>query len=70
MTHPTKLGDRARFVGKDSVFHSGEREGKIGTVVLDADLDYGSNFGGGTCGWQVDGQEGVYVTAIEDLELL
>jgi hypothetical protein len=72
-----KIGDRARFTGSDQVFHYGEREGKVGTIVLDANLDpHGSNFGGGTCGWTplmheyIDGKDaGVYITALEDLTL-
>jgi hypothetical protein len=64
-----KIGDRARFTTKDRVFHYGEREGRVGTIVLDANLSAGRNFGGGTCCWQSDGDEGVYVTALEDLTL-
>jgi hypothetical protein len=80
------------------VFHNGEREGKLGTIVTDARLEgrkevmpndgpkqsktiqpsaepgdhragqtSDANFGAGTCGWQVDGDSGVYVTALGDL---
>ena len=66
-----KIGDRARFIGWDAVFHFGERTGKLGMIVTDADLDLtGSNFGGGTCGWQPDGEKGIYLTALSDLEIL
>jgi hypothetical protein len=67
-----KIGDRARFTAKDRVFHSGEREGKVGTIVLDANMDADPKhpLPSGTCGWQVDGDDGVYITALEDLELL
>jgi hypothetical protein len=64
-----KIGDRARFTAKDRVFHYGEREGKVGTIVLDANLEKGSNFNNGTCAWQIDGEPGVYMTALEDLTL-
>jgi len=67
-----KIGDRARFIGKDTQFHNGEREGKVGTIVLDANLDslpVLEDFSGGTCGWQIDGDPGVFVTALEDLTL-
>jgi hypothetical protein len=97
-TAEARLGLRCRFTGKDRVFHNGEREGKLGTIVTDARLEEAdqwicdcnscrlardahpfffadwdiyqkrsANFGGGTCGWQVDGEEGVYVTALGDL---
>jgi hypothetical protein len=66
--HSFSVGDRAKFIGRDTVFHEGQREGKIGTIVLDANLNKGSNFGGGTCGWQVDGGTGVYITSFADLE--
>jgi hypothetical protein len=62
------LDKRMRFVGYDDVFHYGEREGKTGTIVCDANLERGSNFANGTiCGWQIDGQDGVYITALADL---
>ena len=64
-----RVGTRARFVGKDNVFQDGEREGKVGTVILDANLDpNGSNFGAGFCFWGIDGESGMYLTAISDLE--
>lgn len=64
-----KIGDRARFTAKDKQFY-GRREGQIGTIIADANLDFnGSNFGGGTCTWQADGDPGVYITALEDLTL-
>ena len=62
-----KIGDRAKFTGKDRVFHNGEREGHEGTIVLDANGDPRSNFGDGTCYWQVDGDPGLYLTGFEDL---
>lgn len=65
-----KVGDRALYIGKDTVFHNGEREGKIGIVVLDSNLEPGSNFRGGSCGWQVDGDCGIYITAIKDITRL
>ena len=66
-----KVGDRAKFVGHDTLFHEGEREGKMGTIAADATLNTrGSNFGGGTCMWKVDGEDGVFVTALSDLEIL
>jgi hypothetical protein len=67
-----KIGDRARFTAKDKQFHYGEREGKVGTILGDANLDAVAmppNFGGGTCMWQIDGDDGVYITALEDLTL-
>ena len=64
-----KIGYRAKFVARDRVFHGGEREGKTGVIRTDATLSYtGSNFGGGTCGWQPDGDKGLYLTALSDLE--
>jgi hypothetical protein len=66
-----KIGDRTKFVGIDSVFHSGERQGKTGVIVTDAKLSYtGSNFRSGTCGWQKDGEPGIYVTSLSELEKL
>lgn len=65
-----KTGQRAKYIGPDKVFHEGQRLGKTGTIVLDAELERGSNFGGETCGWQADGDEGVYVTGLAELELL
>jgi len=62
-----KIGDRAKFTGKDRVFHNGEREGREGTIVLDALEEPGSNFGDGLCYWQVDGDPGMYLTGFEDL---
>ena len=70
-----KIGLRARFTGKDKVFTNQltNREGKLGTIVADADLNpTGSDFGtldGGTCCWRVDGDttRGWYVTALADL---
>jgi hypothetical protein len=62
------LDKRMRFTGRDTVFHNGEREGKVGTIVLDANLDRNNNFADGTvCCWQIDGQDGVYITALADL---
>ena len=69
MSNP-KIGDRAKFVGYDDVFREGQRQGKMGTIVLDAALNKGENFGGGTCGWKVDDQPGVYITALADLEIV
>lgn len=64
-----RIGKRAKFVGRDHEFHFGERMGKIGTIVADANLDaQGTNFGGGTCFWQIDGEDGQYITGLEDLE--
>lgn len=65
-----KLGDRARFTANDTVFHFGQREGKVGTIVLDADLEEGTNFGGLTCGWQPDGDNGIYITGLDELEIV
>jgi hypothetical protein len=62
------IGVRARFVGKDIPFR-GLRERKLGTIVADAKLDEkGTNFGGGTCAWQLDGDPGVFITGLKDLE--
>jgi hypothetical protein len=59
---------RAKFTGRDQEFH-GEREAKTGTIVFDADLNpAGSNFGGGTCGWQTDDGR-IYITGLSDLAL-
>ena len=67
----TKVGMRAKFVGHDHEFHDGERQGKTGTIVADANLDsQGSNFGEGTCFWQVDGDQDQYITNLKDLELV
>ena len=63
-----KIGDRMRFVGHDHVYHDGEREGKVGTVVLDANLDKGTNFGDGTCVWHPDNQPFDYITSFDNLE--
>ncbi len=63
-----RIGIRTRFTGRDMVFHNGEREGKKGWIVADADENFGGdNFGGGTCLWQPDADDGTYVTALADL---
>lgn len=60
-----KIGDRARFVGTDRAFH-GLREGKTGRIVLEPTIQFDPTRG--TCTWKMDGDSGVYVTAVEDLE--
>lgn len=71
MIGQAKIGNRARFVGKDHVFSPRTREGKVGTIVTDANLDpRGSNFGGGTCGWKLEGYDGLFITDLADLELV
>jgi hypothetical protein len=66
-----KIGDRARFTGKDTQFHNGEREGRLGDIVADANEDdKGSDWGAGTCYWRPDGGDGGwYVTKLADLTL-
>jgi hypothetical protein len=64
-----KIGMRARFTALDPQYR-GAREGKVGTIVTDADLnaDEGStDFGGSSCGWQADGEVDIYITALADL---
>lgn len=68
------LGMRAKFTAHDDVFHEGQREGKVGTIVADATGSRGSNFGadesmglGGACYWQLDGDPAVFITGLEDL---
>lgn len=69
-----KIGLRAKFTGRDRVFHGGQREGKVGTIVTDANGHQGSNFGAdpalglnGCCGWQLDGDPALFTTGLEDL---
>jgi hypothetical protein len=57
------IGDRARFVGPDPVFHFGERQGKVGTITLMLP----SYFGEETCRWQPDNDPGTYVTDMKHL---
>jgi hypothetical protein len=56
-----KVGDRARFTGRDVDFHEGQREGKVGIV---------RELRGDCCLWQIEGGgPGEYVTAFSDLTL-
>lgn len=66
-----RIGDRARFVGEDEVFHYGEREGKLGTIMTDGTLSEtnSADLSGECVGWQVDGEIGVYITDAKDLEI-
>lgn len=61
-----KIGDRAKFTGKDRDFHYGEREGKVGTIVYNSTLDVSNDFNG-CCFWQIDGDERIYLTSLSDL---
>ena len=62
------IGMRMRFVGPDDVFHFGERKGRVGTIVADATFDpKGANFSDGTCCWQLDGDEGVFIVDLKHL---
>jgi len=54
------VGDRAKFTAHDTVFREHQREGKIGTITRIHNAD--------ACDWQLDGEEGVYFTALADLE--
>jgi hypothetical protein len=68
------IGERAIYTGPDhGIGYPHLLHGDSGTIVWDAKLDpNGSNFGQregnpGVCGWQKDGEVGVYLLSLADL---
>lgn len=67
-----KIGMRAAFHSKRQSDRS--LNGKVGTIMLDAMLEKGEDFGGdealgdaGTCFWQIDGESGLNPVSLADL---
>lgn len=67
-----KIGMRAAFYSKRQSDRS--INGKVGTIMLDARLEKGDDFGGdealgdpGTCFWQIDGESGLNPVSLADL---